>query len=69
MNSSQDEGATPKPTCFNCRFSKWSVGIGGGFTCLNEQKMDKEGIKPSSGGYRAFNIPDRGYVCEFHSSQ
>lgn len=57
--------------CLNCRHSIWAVGIGQGFFCRNEEKMNQGGdrVLISSAGFTRFIIPNRDYICEFYEKK
>lgn len=58
-------------SCLICSHSTWAVGIGQGFFCRNEEKINQgvDRVLVSSIGFKRFMIPNRGYICEFFESK
>lgn len=68
---SKNNNINQSKSCMNCRHSIWAVGLGQGFFCRNEDKMNQGGdsVLVSSAGFKRFMIPNRDYICEFYEKK
>lgn len=59
-----EKGFAPSQRCLSCRYSVWAVGVGQGFFCVNQDRINDGGDRVIGADFKRFLIPYRNYVCD-----